>query len=161
MMATSGIRSLLVEPTVLPSTCCTTLALYRTMQFREGMSLKLRSSGDNRPVSTIRFTGRIRDLACSARLGLLSSLARRSVADSRSGVSPMSHRRNESGHRSSKCFVMRRAVDAECLAWCVILATSAMRSKPVASVTFALPPDVWPSASGLRPRRNARPCSAL
>ena len=49
-----GHQALLVEPTVLPSTCCTTLALYRTMQFREGMSLKLRSSGDNRPVSTIQ-----------------------------------------------------------------------------------------------------------
>ena len=31
MMATPGTRSLLVEPTMLPSTCCTTLALYRLL----------------------------------------------------------------------------------------------------------------------------------
>src|SRR5215469_10145754 len=54
MMGISGIRSLLVESTMLPSTCCTTLASYQTMQFGEGMSLKLRFSGDNRPVSTIQ-----------------------------------------------------------------------------------------------------------
>ena len=70
-MAIPGIRSLL-QPTMLPSTCCMTLASSRTMQFdgmasgstlpepirarrfREGMSLQLKSSGDNSTVSTIQ-----------------------------------------------------------------------------------------------------------